>query len=120
MIACVPVTPAGEIDPRWGRAARVAVVEVTDGTLVRWEEFDVGWDRLHDVGTEGGHHARVARFMQEHRVEVVVAHHMGPPMAQMLDLMGLHVQLGASGDAGQAIRFASAGGPRGRRVSDDA
>jgi predicted Fe-Mo cluster-binding NifX family protein len=109
LIVCVPVTSAGEIDPRWGRAARVAVVEVQDGDLVRWEEFEVGWDQLHDVGTEGGHHARVARFLQEQRIEVVVAHHMGEPMVQMLDRMGLEVQLGASGDAGRAILFATAG-----------
>ena len=109
MIVCVPVTATGEIDPRWGRAARVAVVEVRDGDLIRWEEVEVAWDELHDAGTEGGHHARVARFLQDQRVEVVVAHHMGGPMVQMLDRMGLEVRLGASGDAGQAILFATAG-----------
>jgi predicted Fe-Mo cluster-binding NifX family protein len=109
MIVCVPVTSTGEIDPRWGRAARVAVVEVRDGDLVRWEEFEVGWDQLHDVGTEGGHHARVAQFLQDHRIDVVVAGHMGGPMVQMLDRMGLEVQLGASGDAGRAVVFLGAG-----------
>ena len=109
MIVCVPVTSTGDIDPRWGRAARVAVAEVTGGELLRWEEFEVGWDRLHDAGTEGGHHARVARFLQERGVDVVVAHHMGDPMAQMLERMGLEVRLGASGDAGRAVLFASAG-----------
>jgi predicted Fe-Mo cluster-binding NifX family protein len=109
MIVCVPVTPTGQIDPRWGRAARVAIVEVKDGELVRWEEHEVGWDHLHDAGTEGGHHARVARFLQEQRVGVVVAHHMGDPMVQMLDRMGLEVRLGAVGDAGRAVLFATAG-----------
>ena len=109
MIICVPVTSAGEIDPRWGRAARVAVVEVQDGELVRWEEFEVAWDQLHDAATEGGHHARVARFLEDQRIEVVVANHMGEPMVQMLDRMGMEVQLGASGDAGRAVLFASAG-----------
>jgi hypothetical protein len=32
MIVCVPVTPTGEIDPRWGRAARVAVVDESTGS----------------------------------------------------------------------------------------
>jgi predicted Fe-Mo cluster-binding NifX family protein len=109
VIICVPVTSDGDIDPRWGRAARVAVVEVQDGALVRWDEFEVGWDQLHDVGTEGGHHVRVAQFLQDHRIEVVVAHHMGEPMVQMLDRMGLEVQLGTSGDAGRAVVFLSAG-----------
>jgi predicted Fe-Mo cluster-binding NifX family protein len=109
VIVCVPVKPSGEIDPRWGRAARVAIVEVQDGQLVRWEEHEVGWDTLHDEGTEGGHHARVARFLQEQHVEVVVAGHMGPPMAQMLERMGLEVHPGAVGDAGRAVLYATVG-----------
>jgi predicted Fe-Mo cluster-binding NifX family protein len=109
MIVCVPVAPTGEIDPRWGRAARVAVVDVTDGKLLRWEEHEVGWDQLHDAGTEGGHHARIARFLNEQQVEIVIAHHMGDPMAQMLGQMGLEVHLGASGDAGRAVLLATAG-----------
>lgn len=109
MIFCVPVTPTGEIDPRWGRAPRVAVVEVHEGRLVRWEEHDVAWDRLHDAGPEGSHHARVARFVKEHGVQIVIGHHMGSPMAQMLDRMGLEVRLGASGDAGRAVLYAAAG-----------
>jgi predicted Fe-Mo cluster-binding NifX family protein len=109
MIVCVPVTPTGDIDPRWGRAARVAVVEVQDGELVRWEEFEVAWDQLHDAGTEGGHHARVARFLEDHRIGIVVAEHMGEPMVQMLDRMGMEVRLGASGDAGRAVLFVTAG-----------
>ena len=52
MILCVPVTGTGEVDPRWGRAGRVAVAEVVGGTVRRWDEFDVAWDRLHDEGSE--------------------------------------------------------------------
>jgi predicted Fe-Mo cluster-binding NifX family protein len=112
LIVCVPVTSTGAIDPRWGRAARVAVVEVQDRALVRWEEFEVGWDRLHDAASEGGHHENVARFLRDHRIDAVVANHMGDPMVQMLDRMGIDVRLGASGDAGQAILFVSAGPAR--------
>ena len=109
MIVCVPVTPVGEIDPRWGRAARVAVADVHDGAIARWDEIDVGWDVLHDAGSEGGHHARVARFLQEQGTEVVVAHHMGDPMLQMLAAMGVQVRLGASGDARGAVLAVTAG-----------
>jgi len=109
MIVCMPVTSTGDIDPRWGRAARVAVVEVQNGELLRWEELEVAWDQLHDAGTEGGHHARVARFLQDHRIDIVVANHMGEPMVQMLDRMGIEVRLGVSGDAGRAVLFVSAG-----------
>ena len=103
MILCVPVTTTGEVDPRWGRAARIAVAEVTGGQLRRWDEHEVAWDRLHDDGPEGAHHARVARFVQEHRASVVVAGHMGDPMRQMLERMGIGVRLGVSGDARRAV-----------------
>ena len=91
------------------RGARVAILDVQDGAVAGWQEFDVGWDELHDVGTEGGHHARVARFLREHGVQTVVAQHMGPDMEHMLEQMGLTVRLGASGDARQAATAADAG-----------
>lgn len=99
MRVCVPVTTDGQVDPRWGRAARVAVADVRKGFIVAWDEVDVAWDRLHDEMTEGGHHARVARFLQERHVETVAAGHMGNPMLQMLERMGMVVRLGVAGDA---------------------
>jgi len=108
MVVCVPVMSDGQVDPRWGRAARVAIVDVKGGVLAGWREFDVAWDELHDVGTEGGHHARVARFLREQDVQTVLAHHMGPEMLNMLGRMGLTARLGASGDARQAALAAAA------------
>ena len=99
MVMCVPVMSDGQIDPRWGRAARVAIVDVEDGAVAGWREFDIAWDDLHDVGTEGAHHAPVASFPREQGVQTVLAHHMGP---DMLGRMGLTVRLGTSGDARQA------------------
>jgi len=103
MIIAVPVTPDGQVDPRWGRAARVAVARVDDDGIVAWDEHDVGWDELHDAGTEGGHHARIARFVIEQAITTVVANHMGPPMVQMLGTMGITVRLGAVGSARLAV-----------------
>ena len=99
MVICVPVTLDGAIDASWGRAPRVAVIRVEGGTIVADEEHPVGWDSLHDTGTEGSHHARVARFLRDHGVEVVLAGHMGPPMVHMLGQMGIRARLGATGDA---------------------
>ncbi len=104
MVVCVPVTGDGAVDHSWGRARRVAVAEVTGGRLASWAEFDVGWDTLHDSGSEGGHHAQLARFLLDHQVEAVVAGHIGGPMEHMLGKMGLRVVLGASGDAREAAR----------------
>ena len=107
-VVCVPVTPDGEVDPRWGRAARVAVVRLDGGRIVSWSEHRVAWDELHDVASEGGHHARVARFLAQHGVGTVVADHMGPPMVAMLGRMGIAVRLGAGGDARRAVVAAAA------------
>jgi predicted Fe-Mo cluster-binding NifX family protein len=103
MIVCVPVGSDGTVDPRWGRAAQVALATVEDGAITQWHEVDVGWDMLHDTGGEGAHHARVARFLRANRVDVVVVHHMGPGMSRMLDTMGIAVELGAAGDPRLAV-----------------
>lgn len=110
MVVCLPVTVDGVVDHSWGRARRVAVAQVTDARITCWEEFDVGWDALHGSQGEGAHHARLARFLLEHRVEVVAAGHMGPPMEHLLGRMGLRVTLGVSGDARPAA-LAAASGP---------
>ena len=102
MIVCVPLTEAGLVDPRWGRAKRLAVTTFGDADVDSWQEFDVGWDRLHDAGSEGEHHARIAEFLRQHHVEAVVAGHMGPPMEHMLSKMRIKVYLGASGPAREA------------------
>lgn len=106
-VVCVPVTELGEVAAGWGRAERVAVVRMQDGAVADWQEYEVGWGRLHDTGGEGEHHARIARFLREHAVEAVVAGHMGPPMAHMLERMGIRVRLGAAGPARQALLTAS-------------
>lgn len=108
MRLCIPVTTDGQVGQSWGRAARVALADVKDGALLAWEEIDVGWDRLHDETTEGGHHARVARFLRDHHVESIAAGHMGEPMVHTLERLGIAVRLGVAGDARQAA-IAAAG-----------
>ena len=108
MIVCIPVSDDGQIDPRWGRANRVAIADVRDGAVHEWREDEVRWGELHDAGTEGSHHARIARFLQDHHVEAVVADHMGQGMHHMLEKMGVRLQLGAAGDA-RAAAIAAAG-----------
>lgn len=109
MIFCMPVTKEGIIDPRWGRADWVALVDVVDGEILTWQEVEVSWSRLHDEGTSGSHHARVATFLRDHQVAAVVANHMGDGMLRMLDTMNLPVHLGAAGDARAALQAVSKG-----------
>jgi predicted Fe-Mo cluster-binding NifX family protein len=106
MKVCVPVTADGQVDPRWGRAERVAVADVAGGEIRSWQEFAVGWGTLHDQGTEGAHHARVARFLRENQVQVVAVHHIGPGMQRMLESMLVRAVTGLDGDARTAARAA--------------
>jgi predicted Fe-Mo cluster-binding NifX family protein len=106
VVLCVPVTADGSVDPRWGRAARVAVAQTSGDAVATWEEFDVGWDVAHDTGGEGAHHARVARFLLDHHVDAVVVDHMGPGMLHMVERMGIAVHPNARGDARAAVTAA--------------
>jgi predicted Fe-Mo cluster-binding NifX family protein len=108
MVICVPVTPEGTVDGSFGRAARVAVFHVDDGTILGAEEHAVGWDVLHDEGPHGSHHGRIVRFLMDQGVEAVVADFAGPPMVNTMGKMGLRVWLGASGDARSAALAAAA------------
>jgi predicted Fe-Mo cluster-binding NifX family protein len=106
MKVCVPVTADGEVDRRWGRADRVAVAEVADGEIRDWQEFTVAWGTLHDQGTEGAHHARVARFLRDNGVQAIAVDHVGPGMQRMLASMAIRVVTGLGGDARSAARAA--------------
>ena len=110
MIVAVALSSDGTAGQGWGRAPRVAIARVEDGRIASWDEHDVRWDVLHDEGTEGGHHARIARFLQEHHVETVAAGHMGPPMVQTLGRMHIGVRLGGDGDP-RAVAIAAAEPP---------
>ncbi|MCY0909278.1 NifB/NifX family molybdenum-iron cluster-binding protein [Sulfobacillus sp. hq2] len=98
-IICIPVTVSGEVEPRWGKAPRVALATVEGHQIADWTEEDVHWDTLHDEGGEGKHHARIARFLMDHHVTDVAANHMGPGMERMLGSMRLKVYLGVEGNA---------------------
>jgi predicted Fe-Mo cluster-binding NifX family protein len=102
MRVCVPITADGQVDPRWGRADCVAVADVADGEIRDWQEFTVAWGTLHDQGTEGAHHARMARFLRDNQVQAVAAEHVGPGMQRMLASMGIQIVTGLGGDARSA------------------
>lgn len=109
LIVCVPLTDDRQVAGGWGRARRLAVASVAGGRILDWTEHDVHWDTLHDEATEGSHHARVARFLIDHYIDLVVAGHMGPPMAQMLATMGIRTLVGATGDAQAAVASTTLG-----------
>ena len=102
MIVCTTLASDGTIGGGLGRASRVAVARVDGDRLSSWKEYDVGWDRLHDQGTEGSHHARIVTFLREHEVDVVVAAGIGPGMHRTRGSMGVRAVLGAAGSAREA------------------
>ena len=106
MILCIPVTNDGLAGNGWGRAKRLAFATASDGRITGWEELEVGWDVSHDEGGEGSHHARVARVLLDHHVDVVVTGHMGQGMVRMLATMKIRASLGAQGDARAAVAAA--------------
>ncbi|MDR1077750.1 MAG: hypothetical protein LBL55_03645 [Propionibacteriaceae bacterium] len=93
----------------WGRARRVAVVDLADGRITSWTEHEVGWDQSHDSApSHGSHHARIVRFLRDQSVDAVLTGHMGPPMARMLDSMGVTALVGLSGPARPAAEALAA------------
>ena len=107
MIVAIALAQDGAGGQGWGRAPRVAVARVEGGRIESWTEHETRWDVLHDEGSEGSHHARIARFVSEQGVELVVAGHMGPPMVQMLGRMGIAVRLDDAHDPRAAALAAS-------------
>lgn len=116
MVVAVVVDEVGNVGRGWGRAARVAVAGIQDGALAEWEEHDVGWDVLHEQGSEALHHALIARFVKHQNVRLVVSGHMGAGMQAMLGRMGIAIYLGASGDARRAVVAAAAAVPAAERA----
>lgn len=113
LIVAVALGADGTAGQGWGRAPRVAIARVELGRIEAWTEHDTRWDVLHDEGSEGTHHVRIARFLSEQGVEIVVAGHMGPPMVQMLARMGIAVRLDDGRDPRAAAVAASQPGPTG-------
>lgn len=105
-IVCIPVAEDGQVGHSWGKARTVAVARVTDGAITAWQTETVQWDVSKEQGTEGAHHARVARFVRDHQVTDVLARHMGDGMENMLTKLGVRVRQGLSGDARDAVASA--------------
>jgi predicted Fe-Mo cluster-binding NifX family protein len=104
MRVTIPVTPDGGIEVRFGRAPLMAVATVDGGAIIEWTVHDVRWDRLHDEGAHGTHHARIVRFMRDNGVERVAFAHMGPPMIETLFKLGLVlIQVDPAMDARDAV-----------------
>lgn len=104
---CTTLGPDGGLGRGLGKASRVALARVDDDEVTEWRELDVGWDELHDSGTEGAHHARIVRFLREHEVGVVVTPGLGDGMRRVLATMGIRVSIATGDDARDAVLTAA-------------
>jgi len=59
----------------------------------------VRWDLSHDQQGEGLHHGDIVTFLRGHGVRADVTGHIGPPMANTLQRLGVIPLVNASGDA---------------------
>lgn len=92
-----------QVGAGWGKARTVALATIARGTIVDWDEVEVGWDVAHDAASsEGSHHANIVRFLRDHQVKAVVTGHMGPPMAQTMRKLHVFPLVNATGDARDA------------------
>ncbi len=105
-VVCLTTLANGQVGGGWGRADNVALVTVENGVVVSREDIVVGWNALHDTETDGGHHARIVRFLREHEVTDVATGHMGDGMQNTLTKLGTRLHLGVEGDA-EAIALAT-------------
>lgn len=107
MNVMIPVRPDGSVEPRFGKAPMVAVAQVDDnGHVTQWQTFEVEWDRLHNEGTEGSHHARIVRFLREHEVVACVATHAGMGMQRTLAAMKVPLLPATLPDARESVEQA--------------
>lgn len=98
-VVCVAVDAAGDVGHSWGKAPVVAIATVAQGGIRSWELHEVAWDVSHDAGPHGSHHARIVRFLRENEVTDVVVDHVGDPMRNTLQKLGVHLHEGRSRSA---------------------
>ncbi len=103
MNIAIPVTGDGQVERSFGRAPMMAIATVDEGAITDWQVYDVKWDELHGDGCNGGHHARIVRFLRENDVSHVVIEHMGPPMINTLTKLGIGIHPASSQVATDAV-----------------
>jgi predicted Fe-Mo cluster-binding NifX family protein len=79
----------GSVSGGLGRARRVAVCEASADGVHSWEETSVGWDATHDTQPHGTHHGTIVQFLEDRRLEAVLAGHAGAPMQAQLKKLGI-------------------------------
>lgn len=104
---CIPLNADGTIHDRLGQANSVALCHVDGDTVTDWKEVVVEWDTTYGVDVLGVHHPRVIRFLQENKVDTVVADNVCDIMRTTLPTLGIAVHAGVTGDARTVVASAA-------------
>ncbi len=100
MIIAIPYVDGG-VNQHFGRSQAFVIAEVADGRVVSKTIQPVG-DLQHD-------HGGLARFLQDHGTEVVLAGGMGAPMQEALKAAGFTLYCGVSGEVDEVLKAFLAG-----------
>ncbi len=107
-IICIPLNADGTIHDRLGKANTVAICKLEDGQVSDWTEHVVEWDTTYGVDVMGVHHPRIMRFMQDQKVDAVVADNVCDVIQRSLPNVGVTVHPGFTGDARSVVASAMA------------
>ncbi|MGC8670175.1 MAG: NifB/NifX family molybdenum-iron cluster-binding protein [Candidatus Micrarchaeia archaeon] len=76
-----------------GRAPRVEIIYIKNDKVEKINEIDVKWDESHEKEQEGLHHAAVAKFIMNNKINEVITAGAGPDMHRMLERLGVKIKL---------------------------
>lgn len=112
MRIAVAVLPNGMVNAHFGRASKMALADVENGAITKWEEIDAPFAEMH--GDHHHHHgaghqpspthqSTIKNFLVEQNVNVVLVHHAGPGLQKVKDDTDIEIVAGAQGNAREAV-----------------
>lgn len=103
----------GKVNPHFGRADQMALVDVEDGKITDWQVVDTPFaemhkDHHHNDGETGhphrsSHQSTIKEFLTGHDVNAVFVQHAGPGLQKVKDETDIKIITGAQGDAREAV-----------------
>jgi predicted Fe-Mo cluster-binding NifX family protein len=97
MVICATLVGPNQVGGGLGRTDRVAIARMRNGSETQVEEHEVRWARLYDQRSATEHHDDIARFLKDHKVEMVVTGHAARDLEQILDDMSIELKTDQSG-----------------------
>lgn len=97
----------GQVWQHFGKTQNFKVYEALNGEITGSAVIDTG----------GASHGALAAFLSQQGIDVVVCGGVGAPMVEKLEVMGMQVVPGVSGNADEAVQAFLAGKFKGDRTA---